>query len=286
MISVDQPLRLNHFKFYVQGKEDPLKSVQDSAQDSRDWYSDSLREQYQYQGRSSSPYKSSNIFFYKDLSHSLPGIEISNEGEVEFKKGEWKIPFRFTIPGDALGSYDGKDATILYEIVVIPGATFDLLHNGQEFTVVNPNDQGGINGKTVRFDGRPIISDSENQEHGKKVRLVIEGDRTNFSPGDTIRGRIILPSENSNNRKRPKIKKAGITLSAVECGNTLETHKQEIPWNEDDDGSVPFEVHIPDGARRKRNYVGKLTSYYWLLEVKLDSGWIHHLDANVVIQVE
>ena len=283
MISVDQPLRLNHFKFYVQGKEDPLKSVQDSAHDYGDSYSEGLQDQYS--GRSSSPYKSSNIFFYKDLSHSLPGIEISNEGEVEFKKGEWNMPFRFTIPGDALESYDGKDATILYEIVAIPGYIRSSPYR-QEFTVVNPNDQGGINGKTIRFDGRPIISDSENQEHGKRVRLAIEGDRTNFSPGDMVRGRIILPSVNGNNRKKPKIKKAGITLSAVESCNTLEMHKQEILWNEEDDGSVPFQVHIPDGARRKRNYVGKLTSYYWLLEVKLDSGWIHHLDANVVIQVE
>jgi hypothetical protein len=64
-------------------------------------------------------------------------------------------------------------------------------------------------------------------------------------------------------------------------------YKQKILWDEryDNEPRVPFEVYIPEEAWRKRNYKGNLSAYYWLLQAKLDIGWMHHLYANIIVQL-
>jgi hypothetical protein len=65
-------------------------------------------------------------------------------------------------------------------------------------------------------------------------------------------------------------------------------YKQQISQNQIEKtsgGSVIFEIPLAKEFRRKRNYVGKLTAYYWLLEVKLDMGITHHVHRSIVIEV-
>jgi hypothetical protein len=57
----------------------------------------------------------SNIFFSKEISPDLlnsTDFFQSSDGTLELKKGIWQIPFEFTIPIDALESYNGKHAWI------------------------------------------------------------------------------------------------------------------------------------------------------------------------------
>ena len=63
----------------------------------------------------------SNIFFSKDLSHFLNSIgtkvkDDDNDNMLQVPGGITKVPFEFTIPDDALESYEGKYAMTIYKI--------------------------------------------------------------------------------------------------------------------------------------------------------------------------
>jgi hypothetical protein len=142
---------------------------------------------------------------------------------------------------------------------------------------------------------KPIILDWKEQEEGKrgvKVTLSLDDDKFSFSPGESVRGRITVSSEKGDDdRKIPKIKKAEITLSQVEDSinsNRDQIYKQQISQNqieENNTGGVIFEIPLSKSLRSKRNYVGKLTAYYWLLEAKLDMGITHHVYRSAIIEV-
>ena len=202
--------------------------------------------------------------------------------------GITKVPFEFTIPDDALESYEGKYAMTIYKIEAAANMPRRLdIGKSLSFTVFNQKR------KNMKFDR--AIREEIKEKTNSGIRLELEGgdDKNNtFSPGEIIRGKIII----EDSKISPKIRKAELILGAIELvqaqgkkkrtifPNYKEKIKGKIEWNKDDNSSIiQFETHIPKDI--KRSYLGKYSEYYWLLEAKVDIPWSDDLSACTIIQI-
>lgn len=234
----------------------------------------------------------SNVFFSKDLSRFLNSIgtkiEDGDDNILEMKGGITNVPFEFTIPDDALESYEGKHARTIYKIEAAANMPKRLdIGKTLSFTVFNQKR------KHMKFDR--AIREEINEKTNSGIRLELEGDDKNntFSPGEIIRGKITI----EDSKLSPKIRKAELILGAIEFAqaqgkkkrteifpNYKEKIKGKIEWNKDDNSSnIQFETHIPKDI--KRSYLGKYSEYYWLLEAKVDIPWSDDLSARTIIQI-
>ena len=234
----------------------------------------------------------SNVFFSKDLSRFLNSIgtkiEDGDDNILEMKGGITNVPFEFTIPDDALESYEGKHARTIYKIEAAANMPKRLdIGKTLSFTVFNQKRTH------MKFDR--AIREEINEKTNSGIRLELEGDDKNntFSPGEIIRGKITI----EDSKLSPKIRKAELILGAIEFAqaqgkkkrteifpNYKEKIKGKIEWNKDDNSSViPFETHIPKDIQR--SYLGKYSEYYWLLEAKANIPWSDDLYDRTIIQI-
>jgi hypothetical protein len=235
------------------------------------------------------------VFFSKDLSQFLNSIgtktvgDEDNDNMLQVPGGITKVPFEFTIPDDALESYEGKNAMTIYKIEAAANMPRRLdIGKSLSFNVFNQKRNN------MKFDR--AIREEIKEKTNSGIRLELEGgdDKNNtFSPGEIIRGKIII----EDSKLSPKIRKAELILGAIEFvqaqgkkkrteifPNYKEKVKGKIEWNKDDNSSIiRFETHIPKDIRR--SYLGKYSEYYWLLEAKVDIPWSDDLSASTIIQI-
>jgi hypothetical protein len=212
--------------------------------------------------------------------------------------GSWKVPFEFTIPEYALESYEGEYATIIYKIKAAANRAWrEDVDASLSFTVFNQKRQ------YLKFD-RAITEEVDEKRENEEIieqrkspiRLELEGEDENntFSPGEIIRGKIII----EDSKISSKIRKAELILGAIEFvqaqGLSKRTeirpkYKEKIEWNKGSDSSssssavVPFKMHIPKEIRR--SYLGEYSEYYWLLEAKVDIPWSDDVYDRTIIQI-
>jgi hypothetical protein len=275
-ISEDKDFKVQSFELSVSGEERIIEQSEEKSFENRRITS-----------------QVSNVFFSKDLSHFLNSIGTKIQGEddnnlLKVASGTTKVPFEFRIPDDVLESYEGKYAMTIYKIEAAVNMPKRLdIGKSLSFNVINQNR------KHMKFDR--AIREEINEKTNSGIRLELEGDDKNntFSPGEIIRGKIII----EDSKLSPKIRKAELILGAIEFAqaqgkkkrteifpNYKEKIKGKIEWNKDDNSSViPFETHIPKDI--KRSYLGKYSEYYWLLEAKVDIPWSDDLSARTIIQI-
>jgi hypothetical protein len=133
----------------------------------------------------------------------------------------------------------------------------------------------------------------ENSE--ARIDLLNQGnDGTVFSPGQTLRGKVIaLLLQNSEENKKENIRGMKITLSGIEHAfaqgfqrvSTIEKYenKIEINGNGEDDADIPFEFQIPNGINQ--NYIGRYSEYFWGLEAKINIAWSSDIIARTIIEI-
>ena len=233
----------------------------------------------------------SNVFFSKDLSQFLNSIgtkvkDDDNYNMLQVPGGITKVPFEFTIPDDALESYEGKYAMTIYKIEAAANMPRRLdIGKSLSFNVFNQKRNN------MKFDR--AIREEIKEKTNSGIRLELEGEKNTFSPGEIIRGKIII----EDSKISSKIRKAELILGAIEFvqaqgkkkrteifPNYKEKIKGKIEWNKDDNSSnIPFETHIPKDI--KRSYLGKYYEYYWLLEAKVDIPWSDDLYDRTIIQI-
>ena len=230
-------------------------------------------------------YDESNIFFSKDLSHFLNSIGTKvGDDMLEMPGGITKVPFEFSIPDDALESYEGKYAMTIYKIEAALNMPKRLdIGKSLSFTVFNQKR------KNMKFDRAIREELNEKTNSGIRLELEGEGNKNTFSPGDIIRGKITI----EDSKISPKIRKVELILGAIEFvqaqGKKERTeiypnYKEKIEWNKGDNSSIiPFETHIPKEIRR--SYLGKYSEYYCLLEAKVDIPWSDDLYDRAIIQI-
>src|SRR5215207_3826821 len=266
----DNILKVRKLKFSVCGKER---------------YEEGMVGQWEY---FASPSEKYDIFFFEDLypllksTNAFPHIN----DRIEIPQGCFAIPFHFSIPNNALESYRGKVARIVYEVEVSAdmGRWKRDYHNALSFEVLNPN-------MTYTFGDRSYLGKEQEKKEGEPY-LGLELEMTNgisdvpkFSPGQIIKGRLKI-----ENTDLTRVKKAIIQLYGVEYpkwGDTRtisENIKKEIKYDESKNkDTIAFEIQIPQNA--KRSYNAKHSEYYWLLETQVDISGSPDIHAKRIIQV-
>jgi hypothetical protein len=110
-------------------------------------------------------------------------------------------------------------------------------------------------------------------------------DLPKFSPGDIIKGLLIVENGGLLRVKRSIIQLFGIEHSKWHRSRIIsETIKEEIRYDHNKDmDTIAFGIQIPKKA--KRSYGTKHSKYYWLLETKVDLSDSPDIHAKRVIQV-
>jgi hypothetical protein len=126
-----------------------------------------------------------------------------------------------------------------------------------------------------------------------------ENNNKPYSPGDTIKGQVILvlpPNKEQEQNKNKKIRGMKIILSGIEYAfahglqrvNTIEKYEKNIglKGNENsgaNENNIPFEFQIPEGINQ--SYIGKYSEYFWGLEAKVNVAWLSDINARTVIEI-
>lgn len=149
-----------------------------------------------------------DIFFFEDLTSYLKStFAFSQAKPLEIPQGSNAIPFHFTIPANALESYQGKHAHIMYEVEVAAdmGRWKRDYHHVLPFVVINPKMDYRIG---VRY---YLGKEQEKVEGQPLLDLILENkdgtvELPKFRSGDIMKGRLknrkhrTCKSKESNNR--------------------------------------------------------------------------------------
>ena len=152
--------------------------------------------------------------------------------------GNWKDPFKFTIPIYALESYEGEYAKIIYKIkAAVNRAWREDVEANLSFTIFSHKRQ------YIKFER--AITEEVIEKRESPIRLELEekedDDNNTFSPGETIRGKITI-----ENAKISNIRKIEVILGAIEFvqaqGVKKRTeirpkYKEKIEWNKTGDNT-------------------------------------------------
>ena len=175
---------------------------------------------------------------------------------------------------------------------------------------VNPN-RSKNSPRNFRFTGTGMSFDLETifakgredflrESTDAKITLIHQSNNiASFSPGNTMRGNIILQlSDNKEEEILNKIRGMKITLSGIEHAfaqglqrvSIIEKYEKKIELNEnqiegknDNNNAIPFEFEIPQGVNQ--SYIGKYSEYYWGLEAKVNIAWSSDLIAKTIIEI-
>ena len=263
-IKADKNLKIKNLKFSVCGKE--------------------RYEVYLFQ---TFPIKHYDIFFFEDLSSFLKSINAlpHDDNSIVIPQGSTTIPFQFSIPHNALESYRGKVARIVYEVEIRADMGWKAdYHSMSCFDVLNPN---------MEYTSGVVVESWEQDKREGKPYLGLELEVTNsnngipiFPPGGIIRGKLKV-----ENCGMKKVKKAIIQLLGIERSRGLpfgdigmESIRKKIKYDEDGkDNTIAFEIQIPQNA--ERSYNAKYSEYYWILETKIDISGHYDIHAKRIIQV-
>ena len=120
-----------------------------------------------------------------------------------------------------------------------------------------------------------------------------------YSPGQTIKGDLILQLPHSEEEKeiRNRIRGMKITLSGIEHAfaqglqrvSTIEKYDKNIELDGNQIGgksginAIPFELVIPQGVNQ--SYIGKYSEYFWGLEAKVNIAWSSDIIAKTIIEI-
>jgi arrestin (S-antigen)-like protein len=108
-----------------------------------------------------------DIFFFDDLTPHLKSTFAFSEtgaNDIEIPRGSYGIPFNFSIPANALESYQGKHARIMYEVEVVAnmGRWKRDYHYTLPFAVINPK-------MDYRIGDRYYLDKEQDKEEGQPL---------------------------------------------------------------------------------------------------------------------
>ena len=177
--------------------------------------------------------------------------------------------FSFIIPEEAIPSYAGKDASVVYALATWvdiphwPDARAKMPFFVTAQSIAYPVIPGGLQYSS---------EEGETETAGERPVIELRMERKGFYPGEKIPCTVRI-----TNQAKKKLRKLTASLLAVEHTRALsytgvaipETHKTEIDLpKEQDILEFPIYLPIPKGVRS--SYEGKLTRLEWQLNLKLD----------------
>lgn len=230
-----------------------------------------------------------DIFFFEDLtSHLKPTFSISQDdnNKMEIPQGSYAIPFHFSIPNNALESYQGKHARIVYgvEVVANMGKWKRDYHHVLPFVVINPK-------MDYRIGDRYNLAKEQEKEEGQPLfDLILETkdgteELPKFSPGEIVKGRLKI-----ENAELARVRNAIIELHSIEYARwglprtVFDSIKKHVTYDQNKDKDIiSFEIELPQNA--KRSFNANHSEFYWFLEAKVDIDDRRDIRINRVIHV-
>lgn len=242
-------------------------------------------------------YHDSDIFFSTNLEHFLskssnPSLISNTDNGITIHKGSTEMPFEFLLPNNILSSYNGRNASITYEIK----ATIDKklrsdINSSISFDVVTIKEEEKNNNNNST-----IYASDKNRKTG--LYIILDLANNTYKIGDTIEGAIFIGKPNSNSNSNlnstktetTTIRGIKIKLIATEYatahGRNVTTMIQSIDneilnWKENE--KTPFKIKIPETIITK-SYRSKLSKLYW--EVKANVDIPMDKDLNAISRIE
>jgi hypothetical protein len=259
-------------------------------------------------------------FFFEDLSSFLKLIEAdmtSSNGLIDVTKGvKREIPFWFTISKNALESYSGKNASIGYKIKAVVDRSFRPDITCEKVFSVSCHTLAIVEVAPRSSRNSLLITPttSEESEFAEHSVINISLDSKVFYPGDIIRGKIHLKNKggkDANNMYYEGVTPADlrnieVRLFAVERATTsgyndesrfLSGFKEETKFEKNirridlkankeygtSESIIPFDIQIPKDA--KQSYRGKISSYYWIVDTKVDMPLRKDVHISSMIEI-
>jgi hypothetical protein len=231
-----------------------------------------------------------DIFFFEDLTPQLkPTFDFSqanDNNKIEIPAGSYAIPFHFSIPRNALESYQGRHAQTKYELEI--GADMGPwkkdYHHTLPFEVTNPKmdykvgDRYYLDKESDKKEGQPYLD----LEFGTKDDVVDELPK--FRCGEIIKGRLKMGNTS------PRVRRAIIELYSIEYARwgptrtVFDNIKKQVTYDQNTNtNTVAFEIQLPESA--KRSFNANHSEFYWLLEAKVDISGSPDIHAKRVIQI-
>lgn len=202
-------------------------------------------------------------------------------GEDELPRGSYDYPFEYQLPAQALPSYHGFYATVVYTVtanVDIP-FWFDA-HETIETPVAIPSTQ-------VTIEHTPATLYSKNAEDTTRPGFMMTVGRTMFFSGEIIKGNFELTGDGGH-----RIRKVDVELQLVENA-VAQGHsrvynqvisKAQIPGECLAPGAViPFEICIP--PRTSTAYNGVFSKVWYALSINVDVAWAFDADASLPVVI-
>ncbi len=243
---------------------------------------------------------------YTHGNEEFMNFEFTMAKEGELEPGDHRYPFSFIIPKDAIPSYAGDEASVVYFLsawvdipnwpdtkakfpfyVLMPEPVLpaeweqDISSDSREprpprgpFHMV----PGGIHHSSREGDAG---------EEEKKALIDVWLERKGYLPGETISSTVRI-----ENRTGKSLRKLTAVLRAVEhCvvgirsgSHRAEKHSFVFELSGEEVMESQIEIPIPEGVRS--SYKGKTTSLEWELRFELDValGWDTNLSCPLVIK--
>jgi len=210
--------------------------------------------------------------------------------------GEYKYPFNFMVPLDAIPSYSGSSANVEYTVTAkidVP-MWFDKKKVTDFYVYYNPEKiKGSAKQLSFASDNYPI-TDYENVTPsgllgGKKPKpsFLVELHSDTYFAGDNIECNLTL-----KNKSKKRIRKMKILLRAKEYAaaqgysedRTVNKYKRKIGIDEIIEG-VPSKFQIPIPPQAKTTHSGVISNCRWYLEFQLDIAFAFDIKAKQEFKV-
>ncbi len=207
------------------------------------------------------------------------GAIVGPAGEVPL--GEYRFPFEFPLPPNALPSYRGRCAHIFYSVKAnadIP-MWFDA---GQTLEL-----PVRMSRQSCREDRSPRGFSTPDPDNPARPGFMAQVFRSAFFAGDFVEGSVTLTGTGGK-----RIRKATVTLNTLEAAtargrvreNLTEVSKTDIPGDQlGPERAAPFRIFAPREA--PGTFAGMYSSLRWLVGINLDVAWAFDVKAAQEIAV-
>jgi len=249
---------------------------------------------------SNSDFEEFNVLFSKDLSGFLHSALEQNDDPsltstttVKIPKGNLTIPFEFTIPQDALQSYQGKHVHVIYKVKV--GA---MQHRPKRdlgkcliFRIRNPKTCARDKNKASALEDKEQYAHLPANDSGADVMFDLNG-KSEFVRGRALDGRLVIKNLDTEDVRGIWLSLRGIEYATAYAKTVrfkketvIQQYDQSIAASKMKDGmeSITFTFHIPQEAQI--SYVGKHSEFYWVLAAKLDVARGRDIVCRMKIQL-
>lgn len=209
-------------------------------------------------------------------------------GKTNLQKGQYTIPFSFTLPEDATPTYDGEHAEVKYEL----SAKVDIpwgpdIKQGKEIRILpkDASSEEGMSALIKEKSGSSILP----QALSPDIDLVVNLSKTELTRGEYLEGKVAVTNKSGKTIRNLKLElyanehaeAEGYTedSAVMNCTETIPVNQPELNYLEQS-----FKFQIPTGIMptMQREYF----NIEWHFKIGLDVAKASDLETEADITIK